>query len=106
MGLRRQSRVGFGSERGLPDLGSRLGLLSNDSRALAVWTDTRVGTPASGKQDISSAVVAVDGNGTRLGSGLRAALRFGGAALGLIGLALIVFAVMPRVLLARSARRR
>jgi len=98
--------VGFGSERGLPDLGSRLGLLSNRSRALAVWTDTRAGTPASGKQDISSAVVAVNGSGPGLGSGLRAALRFGGAAVGLIGLALIALAVMPRVrLLARSVRR-
>jgi hypothetical protein len=35
------SRIGFGSERGMPDLGSRLGLVSGDTRALAVWTDTR-----------------------------------------------------------------
>ena len=100
------SRVGFGSERGLPDLGSRLGLLSNDSRALAVWTDTRAGRPASGKQDISSGVVAVSGNDVRLGSGLRGALRFGGLALGLIGLALVGSTVMPRVRLGRFARRR
>jgi len=100
------SRVGFGSERGLPDLGSRIGLLSNDSRALAVWTDTRAGTPASGKQDISSAVVTVLGSGASVGSGLRAALRFGGAALGLLGVALVASRVVPRVLpLARSARR-
>jgi len=95
--------VGFGSERDLPDLGSRLGLLSNDARALAVWTDTRAGTPASGKQDLSTAAVAVYGNGTRLSDGLRGALRLGGLALALAGLALLASLAAPRAL--RVARR-
>ena len=46
------SRIGFGSERGLADLGSRLGLASDDDGALAVWSDTRAGTDASSKQDL------------------------------------------------------
>jgi hypothetical protein len=46
------SRIGFGSERGLADLGSRLGLVSDDGGALAVWSDTRAGTDASSKQDL------------------------------------------------------
>lgn len=53
------SRVGFGSERGLPDLGSRLGLVSTESRALGVWTDTRAGTEASNKQDLARGVAEV-----------------------------------------------
>lgn len=52
------SRVGFGSERGLPDLGSRLGLVSTQGHALVVWTDTRFGTEASNKQDLGRALVA------------------------------------------------
>lgn len=55
------SRIGFGSERELPDLGSRLALLSIERRALAVWTDTRAGTLASNKQDLVQAVVEVTG---------------------------------------------
>jgi len=54
------SRIGFGSERGLPDLGSRLGLLAAGDRATAVWSDTRAGTQASNKQDLYRATVAVD----------------------------------------------
>ena len=53
------SQVGFGSERGLADLGSRLGLIAVDRRAMAVWTDTRAGTEASRKQDLVRAVVDV-----------------------------------------------
>lgn len=52
------SRIGYGSERDLPDLGSRLGLISTESRAFAVWTDTRGGTRASGKQDLARGVIA------------------------------------------------
>lgn len=51
------SRIGFGSERGMPELGSRLGLVSSDAAAMAVWSDTRSGTDASNKQDLASAVV-------------------------------------------------
>jgi hypothetical protein len=53
------SRIGFGAERGMPDLGSRLGLLSDRRRALALWTDTRAGTQASNKQDLARAVVVM-----------------------------------------------
>lgn len=51
------SRIGFGSERNLPDLGSRLGLVSTDRTAHATWADTRGGTQASNKQDLAHAVV-------------------------------------------------
>jgi len=54
------SRIGFGSRRGLPDLGSRLGLLAGGDRVLAVWTDTRAGTQANSKQDLALATVSVD----------------------------------------------
>jgi len=97
------SRVGLGSERDLADLGSRLGLLSNDARALAVWTDTRAGTPASGKQDLSTAAVAVYGNGTRLSDAVRGALRFGGIGLALVGVALLAPLAAPPAL--RLVRR-
>jgi hypothetical protein len=49
------SRVGYGNERELPDIGSRLGLISDDSSAFAVWSDTRSGTIDSNKQDVGSA---------------------------------------------------
>lgn len=52
-------RVGFGAERGLPDLGSRLAVLSAARGAMAVWTDTRAGTPESKKQDLMRALVRV-----------------------------------------------
>ncbi|MGH9179146.1 MAG: sialidase family protein [Acidimicrobiales bacterium] len=61
--------IGFGSERGLPDLGSRLALVSDADRARVVWTDTRAGTVASGKQDLAVAVVRL-----RQGAGFRFAL--------------------------------
>lgn len=35
-----------------PDLGSRLGLASDDDEILAAWTDTRLGSEATGRQDI------------------------------------------------------
>lgn len=82
------SRIGYGSERSLPDLGSRLGLLSTDSRALALWTDTRAGTQATNKQDLAGAVVAFS-DPERLPTGVAYLLRFGGAALALIGLLLV-----------------
>jgi hypothetical protein len=52
------STIGFGSDRDMPDLGSRLGLLSTDDKAMAVWTDTRAGTSASNKQDLVRALVS------------------------------------------------
>jgi hypothetical protein len=58
------ARIGAGAEQGLPDLGSRLGLVSGDDDAIALWTDTRAGTDASHKQDLRSARVLAGGGGT------------------------------------------
>jgi hypothetical protein len=80
------SRIGFGLERGLPDLGSRLGLLSTDSRAYGVWTDTRGGSVRTAKQDIARGVVAFN-DPPRLSSGVKTLLVVGGIALILGGLA-------------------
>ena len=82
------SRIGYGAREGLPDLGSRLGLLSEDRFALGVWTDTRAGTPATQKQDIAEAAAAVT-DPVRLSTPARDALRYGGLALGLAGLILL-----------------
>lgn len=82
------SRIGFGASRGLPDLGSRLGLVSTTKLALAVWTDTRVGTEASNKQDLVRAVVQLSPP-QELAGRLRAALRSGGLLLALAGLILL-----------------
>jgi hypothetical protein len=80
------ARIGFGSERGLPTLGSRLGLVSGRDDVVAAWSDTRAGTPASGKQDLVHAVAAV-GTPARL-----QVLRYGGPALVLAGLGLLLAA--------------
>jgi len=82
------SRIGFGSERGMADLGSRLGLIANSAGALAAWTDTRAGTPASNKQDISFARVAV-AQTTPASGAARDVLRYGGIAMMLIGIGLL-----------------
>lgn len=80
------SRIGFGSERNMPDLGSRLGLVSTNTSALAVWTDTRGGTEASNKQDLGRAVVAFSE-----GSPLRGPLRVGGPVLIGVGLTILAW---------------
>jgi hypothetical protein len=81
------ARIGFGSERGMPDLGSRLGLLGGDSGALAVWSDTRHGTDASNKQDLVGAALELEragGDGERALREIGLAVAAGGlAALGL-----------------------
>ncbi|MDQ6777932.1 MAG: glycoside hydrolase [Actinomycetota bacterium] len=82
------SQIGYGAKEGLPDLGSRLGLISANRWALSAWTDTRAGTPATQKQDIAEAAVAVS-EPTGLSSGTRHALRYGALVLGLAGLALL-----------------
>lgn len=87
------SRIGFGGKAGLPDLGSRLALLSDRERALAVWTDTRAGTRASNKQDLSRAVVAFS-DPTRLSGAVKHGLRVGGVALALLGLALLAWTLL------------
>lgn len=80
--------IGFGSYRDMPELGSRLALWSGADRALAVWPDTRAGTHASSKQDLTAAVVTVAGGPTLPAASLTA-LRAGGAGLALSGLALL-----------------
>jgi hypothetical protein len=74
------SRIGFGSGRGLAELGSRLGLVSTDERAMAVWSDTRAGTVRTSKQDIARGLVGVS-DPPRLAGWLEALLRWGGIAL-------------------------
>lgn len=81
------SRVGYGNERELPDLGSRLGLVSGDSAAFAVWSDTRAGTIDSNKQDIGSALVVFDKPGVRTVA--KHVLLGGGVALTLAGLVVL-----------------
>ncbi|MGH2984753.1 MAG: sialidase family protein [Solirubrobacterales bacterium] len=83
------SRVGFGSERGLPDLGNRLGLVSGDDGSLAVWTDTRAGTPRTGKQDLARGIVAVN-DPPRLAGWLEFLLRWGGIVTILAGAYLVL----------------
>ncbi|HUR24217.1 MAG TPA: sialidase family protein [Acidimicrobiales bacterium] len=89
------SRIGFGTERDLPDLGSRLALVSGTDRSLAVWTDTRAGTGASGKQDLASGVVEVS---TR--SGWRTPLEVVGVVLlvgaGVLGLGTVALRLRRR----------
>lgn len=89
------SRIGAGLERGLPDLGSRLGLLSTDSRAYAVWTDTRGGSVRTAKQDIARAVVGFN-DPPRLSGTVETLLRIGGVVLILLGVAALVGALAQR----------
>lgn len=89
------SRIGVGSERGLPDIGSRLGLVSRSDAAFAAWTDTRAGTVDSNKQDIAFARATITTQGG-LSDPARSGLRYGGIALLLAALGLLL----------ASARRR
>jgi hypothetical protein len=82
------SRIGFGAKEGLPDLGSRLALISTDRAALGLWTDTRAGVPATQKQDLAAAAVAIS-EPPRLSDGERNALRYGGLLIGIAGVALL-----------------
>ncbi len=82
------SRIGFGAKEGLPDLGSRLALVSGDRSALGVWTDTRAGTSATQKQDIAQAFIAVS-DPARLSETAVLVLRYGGLVVGVAGLVLV-----------------
>ncbi|MFN2506288.1 MAG: sialidase family protein [Acidimicrobiales bacterium] len=82
------SRSGFGYRRNLPDLGTRLGLLSTSGAALAVWPDTRAATEETIKQDLGTALVEFPAP-----SRVRGLLRVGGPALGLVALALLAWSV-------------
>lgn len=88
------SRIGFGLERGLPDIGSRLGLISTNSRSYGVWTDTRGGSVRTAKQDLARGIVAFN-DPPRLSSAAKAALIVGGIALILAGLG-VAAATVPR----------
>jgi hypothetical protein len=96
------SRIGFGVERDLADLGSRLALLSTDDRAYAVWTDTRNGSVRTAKQDIARSVVGFN-DPPRLSSAAETALRVGGALLILLGLGTLVLALARKRAAARQA---
>lgn len=50
--------IGLGAERGLPELGDRLGLVATDRATLALWSDTRAGTSDAIRQDLARQVVA------------------------------------------------
>lgn len=60
------------------DFGSRLGLVSTGHSALAVWTDTRFGSDATGRQDIVAGTVAFgSGRGSHVGLGFAIAAGVG-----------------------------
>lgn len=85
------SRIGAGSENGLPDIGSRIALASRPDAVLAAWTDTRAGTVDSNKQDIAFARAAVDDAGG-LPDWAQTLLAVAGVGLLLGGAALLVLA--------------
>ena len=62
------SQIGSSASPLLPiDFGSRLGLSSTNGQSLAVWTDTRLGSLASGRQDIFAASYDLPGPAGGLG---------------------------------------
>jgi hypothetical protein len=89
------ARIGAGSERGLPDIGSRLGLVSGPSGATVAWTDTRAGTIASNKQDIAVAEATVTRSGG-LSASARRSLRYCAVALLLAALAFVLVPARSR----------
>ncbi|MDQ3871086.1 MAG: glycoside hydrolase [Chloroflexota bacterium] len=93
------SRIGAGSERRMPDLGNRLAMLSGDSEAFAVWSDTRAGTVASNKQDIAGARVTFRERGPR--GAARFGLRYGGLGIALVGISLLASSLRLRAMRAR-----
>ena len=50
----------FGSDYGT-DFGTKLGLTTTNDKAYAAWTDTHLGTPATGRQDVSFAEADLGG---------------------------------------------
>jgi hypothetical protein len=60
------SRIGFGSLQGLPSLGQQLGIIAEQDRALAFWSDTRKGSVDTNAQELALALVDVEeGRGRR-----------------------------------------
>lgn len=89
------SRIGAGSENGLPDIGSRIALASGPDAVLAAWTDTRAGTVDSNKQDIAFARAAVNDAGG-LPGWVQALLLVAGIGLLLAGAARLVLGARAR----------
>jgi hypothetical protein len=89
-------RIGFGSQRNMTEIGNRLALLSTETRALAAWTDTRAGTPVSGKQDIVRAMVSFSER-PRLPHVASTVLRYGGVAHVVTGMALLAMLALSRL---------
>ena len=63
----------FGEEYGT-DFGTRLGLTSGDGEVYAVWTDTHLGTPTTGRQDVAFASVTLGSGRSGLATGVIVAL--------------------------------
>lgn len=99
------SRIGFGNDRDMPTLGTRLGLLSTENHALAVWTDTRQGTKLTRKQDVVRALVAFS-DLPPLSASAVAAARVAGGALAAAGLFFGGRFLRDRLTWPRRARRR
>lgn len=83
------SRIGFGSDRDMAELGSRLGLASTPRGALAVWADTRGGTTLTGRQDLARAVITFPA-----ANALRSPLNASGVAFGVLGIAIMLWALV------------
>ena len=96
-------RVGFGAERGLPDLGSRLAVLSAPGGAMAVWTDTRAGTPESKKQNLMRAFVSVVPPAPGLSPGAAVVARLAMALAALSGTGIVAYCVLRRLRLGPAA---
>lgn len=79
------SRIGASAAPHLePDFGSRLGLVSSDEEALVAWTDTTLGSRASGRQDVATRRVTFPGRPIALATAVSLAgvlLLAGGVAL-------------------------
>jgi len=60
------SRIGptYGDDYGT-DFGTKLGLTSSGGKVYAAWTDTREGTPATGREDVFFTTVDIGGGGGR-----------------------------------------
>ncbi len=89
------SRIGSGLERDLPDLGSRLAMVSTDTRAYGVWTDTRGGSVKTAKQDIARGVVGFN-DPPRLSGAAETILRLGGIVLIILGIGAAIAAIARR----------
>lgn len=70
----------FGPEYGT-DFGTKLGLTSGKGKVYAVWTDTHLGSPATGRQDVNFASVDLGHgrSGAVIGAGVVVLLLLGGA---------------------------